>query len=106
MDSIGAESANGRSAFVDNRAKWEAAFNSSRLRGGPTSTMSGIPLEPVYGPDDGEFPGVYPYTRGNSPSSGPYTGSTGRPDIVSNGVSRVEAFSKSSSQFRRLVMPP
>jgi len=64
MDSIGAESANGRSAFVDNRAKWEAAFNSSRLRGGPTSTMSGIPLEPVYGPDDGEFPGVYPYTRG------------------------------------------
>ena len=26
--------------------------------------MSGIPLEPVYGPDDGEFPGVYPYTRG------------------------------------------
>ena len=26
--------------------------------------MSGIALEPVYGPDDGEFPGVYPYTRG------------------------------------------
>ena len=26
--------------------------------------MSGIPLEPVYGPDDGEFPGLYPYTRG------------------------------------------
>ncbi len=26
--------------------------------------MSGIPLEPVYGPDDGEFPGQYPYTRG------------------------------------------
>ena len=26
--------------------------------------MSGVPLEPVYGPDDGEFPGVYPYTRG------------------------------------------
>ena len=26
--------------------------------------MSGIPLEPVYGPDDGEFPGVFPYTRG------------------------------------------
>ena len=26
--------------------------------------MSDVPLEPVYGPDDGEFPGVYPYTRG------------------------------------------
>ena len=26
--------------------------------------MSGIPLAPVYGPPDGEFPGVYPYTRG------------------------------------------
>ena len=26
--------------------------------------MSGVPLQPVYGPDDGEFPGVYPYTRG------------------------------------------
>jgi methylmalonyl-CoA mutase N-terminal domain/subunit len=26
--------------------------------------MSGIPLDPVYGPDDGEFPGEYPYTRG------------------------------------------
>ncbi len=26
--------------------------------------MSGIPLDPVYGPDGGEFPGEYPYTRG------------------------------------------
>lgn len=26
--------------------------------------MSGIPLEPVYGPSDAEFPGVFPYTRG------------------------------------------
>jgi methylmalonyl-CoA mutase N-terminal domain/subunit len=26
--------------------------------------MSGIPLEAVYGPDDGDFPGAYPYTRG------------------------------------------
>src|SRR5499427_8911283 len=27
-------------------------------------TMSGIPLEPVYGPPDAERPGEYPYTRG------------------------------------------
>jgi methylmalonyl-CoA mutase N-terminal domain/subunit len=28
------------------------------------STMSGMPLEPVYGPDDAEHPGEWPYTRG------------------------------------------
>jgi len=27
-------------------------------------TMSGVPLAPVYGPDDGERPGEWPYTRG------------------------------------------
>ncbi len=26
--------------------------------------MSGVPLEPVYGPDDAELPGQFPYTRG------------------------------------------
>ena len=26
--------------------------------------MSGIPLEPVYGPADADFPGQFPYTRG------------------------------------------
>jgi methylmalonyl-CoA mutase N-terminal domain/subunit len=26
--------------------------------------MSGVPVEPVYGPDDGAFPGRYPYARG------------------------------------------
>jgi len=26
--------------------------------------MSGVPLEPVYGPDDALYPGQYPYTRG------------------------------------------
>lgn len=28
------------------------------------STMSGVPVEPVYGPDGAEQPGEYPYTRG------------------------------------------
>jgi methylmalonyl-CoA mutase, N-terminal domain len=27
-------------------------------------TMSGVPLEPVYGPDDAERPGQFPFTRG------------------------------------------
>jgi methylmalonyl-CoA mutase N-terminal domain/subunit len=47
-----------------NRARWEAAFGRSRLRDADFTTMSGIPLEPVYGPDDSELPGEYPYTRG------------------------------------------
>jgi methylmalonyl-CoA mutase N-terminal domain/subunit len=49
---------------TDNRKIWRDAFDNSALRPGPFATMSGVPLEPVYGPDDGEFPGVYPYTRG------------------------------------------
>ncbi|WP_040494510.1 acyl-CoA mutase large subunit family protein [Ilumatobacter nonamiensis] len=47
-----------------NRERWDEAFNASRLRDADYATMSGIPLDPVYGPDDGEFPGQYPYTRG------------------------------------------
>ena len=31
------------------------------------ATMSGIPLDPVYGPADAERPGRYPYTRGPYP---------------------------------------
>ena len=36
----------------------------SPTRDADFETMSGVPVEPVYGPDDGEFPGQYPYTRG------------------------------------------
>ena len=46
------------------REVWQKAFSESSVRPGAYETMSGIPLEPVYGPDDGESPGVYPYTRG------------------------------------------
>ncbi|MGH9125895.1 MAG: methylmalonyl-CoA mutase family protein, partial [Acidimicrobiales bacterium] len=46
------------------RDAWQAAFDASPKRDTETSTISGLPLEPVYGPPDGEFPGVYPYTRG------------------------------------------
>jgi methylmalonyl-CoA mutase N-terminal domain/subunit len=49
---------------VTNRAAWEAAFGAADQRPVEFATMSGIPLEPVYGPDDGEFPGAYPFTRG------------------------------------------
>src|SRR3954471_393350 len=46
------------------REEWERAFEESRLRDADFTTMSGIPLDPVYGPDDAERPGQWPYTRG------------------------------------------
>ncbi|MFZ1063350.1 MAG: methylmalonyl-CoA mutase family protein [Acidimicrobiales bacterium] len=48
--------------------RWRRAYEASTLRAENFTTMSGVPLEPVYGPDDGEFPGEYPYTRGVHPS--------------------------------------
>jgi methylmalonyl-CoA mutase, N-terminal domain len=46
------------------RAEWERAYGSAPLRDVDFETMSGIPLEPAYGPEAGEWPGVFPYTRG------------------------------------------
>ncbi|MGH9019895.1 MAG: acyl-CoA mutase large subunit family protein [Acidimicrobiales bacterium] len=56
---------NGR-AVADNDAvnTWRERYDAQALRDARFATMSGVPLEPVYGPDDGEFPGVYPFTRG------------------------------------------
>jgi methylmalonyl-CoA mutase N-terminal domain/subunit len=50
--------------IVTPREEWERAFADSPRRDTEFTTMSGIPLEPVYGPDDAERPGIYPYTRG------------------------------------------
>ncbi len=55
------------------RARWREAYDSSTLRDGDFETMSGIRLEPVYGPADWPedraalrlgWPGEAPYTRG------------------------------------------
>ena len=51
-------------AMATNRELWQEAFDGAPRRDTPFETMSGIPVDPVYGPDDGEFPGQYPYTRG------------------------------------------
>ncbi len=50
----------------DPRAEWEAAWAASPLREGPFETMSGVPVDGVYG--DPPYPGQYPYTRGVYPS--------------------------------------
>jgi methylmalonyl-CoA mutase N-terminal domain/subunit len=49
---------------VTNRDEWARAYERAAKREVPAETMSGVPVEAVYGPEDGEFPGVFPYTRG------------------------------------------
>ncbi len=46
------------------RERWQAAYEAAPRRPVPFETLSGIALEPVYGPSDGEHPGLWPYTRG------------------------------------------
>jgi methylmalonyl-CoA mutase N-terminal domain/subunit len=45
---------------------YRQAYDEAPLREVPFETMSGVPLEPVYG--EGPYPGQYPYTRGVYPS--------------------------------------
>jgi methylmalonyl-CoA mutase N-terminal domain/subunit len=49
---------------VTRREDWQQAFDAARARDADFATMSGVPVAAAYGPDDGEFPGQYPYTRG------------------------------------------
>jgi methylmalonyl-CoA mutase N-terminal domain/subunit len=44
------------------REAWKVAFDASAKRDVPFETMSGVPLDAVYG--DPPFPGQFPYTRG------------------------------------------
>ena len=46
------------------RELWQEDYEASPHRDADFATMSGVPLDPVHGPDDGEFPGQFPYTRG------------------------------------------
>ena len=53
---------------------------------------------------DAYGPRVYGYWPGNSPSSGPYTASSGMPDIVMKSASRVGEASTAVSQISRFVV--
>jgi methylmalonyl-CoA mutase N-terminal domain/subunit len=54
------------------RRSWEEAYREAPARDADFETLSGIPLDPVYGPPDDDeaafakvgLPGVYPFTRG------------------------------------------
>jgi len=58
------------------RDRWEEAYSKNPERDAEFSTMSGIPVKPLYTPDDVEgsydeklgYPGEYPYTRGVYPN--------------------------------------
>jgi methylmalonyl-CoA mutase N-terminal domain/subunit len=59
------------------RQRWQRRFADSRIRAADFSTLSGVDLEPVYGPPEGAvvpgfdrigWPGEYPFTRGLYPS--------------------------------------
>jgi len=45
---------------------WQAAFDASPVRDSPFETMSGVPVDAVYG--DAPYPGQHPYTRGLFPA--------------------------------------
>ncbi len=46
------------------RDEWLEAFNAAAKRASQFTTMSGVTLDPVYGPESGPYPGQFPYTRG------------------------------------------
>jgi methylmalonyl-CoA mutase N-terminal domain/subunit len=58
------------------RDRWEEAYSKSSERDAAFSTMSGVPIKPLYTPEDVEgsydeklgYPGEYPYTRGVYPN--------------------------------------
>ena len=65
------------------RERWQRRFAGSRIRAADFSTLSGLDVEPVYGPPEGAvvpgfdrigWPGEFPFTRGLYPS-----GYRGRP---------------------------
>ncbi|MDG1878127.1 MAG: methylmalonyl-CoA mutase family protein [Acidimicrobiales bacterium] len=47
---------------MTDQKRWQEQHDATQLRDVPFETMSGVPVDPVYG--DGPLPGQYPYTRG------------------------------------------
>jgi methylmalonyl-CoA mutase N-terminal domain/subunit len=67
----------GSESVEPGRQRWQRRFADSRIRTADFSTLSGLDVEPVYGPPDGAvvpgfdrigWPGEYPFTRGLYPS--------------------------------------
>jgi methylmalonyl-CoA mutase, N-terminal domain len=67
----------------DGRQRWQRRYDASRVRDADFTTLSGLEVDPVYGPSDGAvvpgferigWPGEYPFTRSLYP--GGYRGRT------------------------------
>jgi methylmalonyl-CoA mutase, N-terminal domain len=56
------------------RERWQQRYARSRVRDADFTTVSGMPVEPAYGTEDGEWPGDFPFTRGLYPTG--YRGRT------------------------------
>src|ERR687895_2981185 len=63
------------------RARWQARYEASRKRNADFTTLSGVEVDPVYGPEGADprferigWPGGFPYTRGLYPTG--YRGRT------------------------------
>src|SRR5919107_732975 len=70
-------------AIEEGRRRWQARYDASRKREADFTTLSGDPVEPVYGPRQGDtyegfdrigWPGEFPFTRGLYPTG--YRGRT------------------------------
>lgn len=64
-------------AIEEGRRRWQARYDAARTRDADFTTLSGDPVEPVYGPRPGDtydgferigWPGEYPFTRGLYPT--------------------------------------
>jgi len=71
------------SDIEDGRRRWQARYDASRVRDADFTTLSGSPVDPVYGPPEGAdhpgfesigWPGEFPFTRGLYPTG--YRGRT------------------------------
>jgi methylmalonyl-CoA mutase N-terminal domain/subunit len=70
-------------AIAEGRRRWQARYDAARTRDADFTTLSGDPVEPVYGPAPGDtyegferigWPGEFPFTRGLYPTG--YRGRT------------------------------
>jgi methylmalonyl-CoA mutase N-terminal domain/subunit len=82
MDAQGREGGPGQAAD-EARQRWQRRYDSARLRDADFTTLSGVEVEPVYGPPPGAtvpgfdrigWPGEFPFTRGLYPAG--YRGRT------------------------------
>ena len=63
---IGVRVGTEKSSDISPEELWQLEYDKAQLREIPFETMSGVPVEPIYG--DGPYPGQYPFTRGIYPS--------------------------------------